>query len=126
MSMHMIPDKMHFDTIVLRPNNAIWNVDGYNIRSVYLWGVDGIIQPRFCTYDDIGSAASIKLRIPSTLFLALWKLITSTLNGRDVLFGGLVCVMGDEHEIGGPGLADELKVVSRAENELLLSTTNQT
>ena len=34
MSMQMIYDKMHFDTIALRQKNAIWNVDGCNILSV--------------------------------------------------------------------------------------------
>ena len=33
-SMQMISDKMHFDTIALRQKNAIWKVDGYNILSV--------------------------------------------------------------------------------------------
>ena len=34
--MQMIFDFMHFDTIVLRQKNAIWKVDGYNVRSVYM------------------------------------------------------------------------------------------
>ena len=35
--MQMISDFMHFDTVALwQKNNAIWKVDGYNIRSVYL------------------------------------------------------------------------------------------
>ena len=34
--MHMISDFMHFDNIAFRQKkNAIWKVDGYNIRSVY-------------------------------------------------------------------------------------------
>ena len=36
MSMQMISDKMHFDTVALRQKNAIWKVEGYNIRSVYV------------------------------------------------------------------------------------------
>ena len=36
MSMQMISDKMHFDTITLRPKTAIWKVEGYNIRSVHV------------------------------------------------------------------------------------------
>ena len=35
MSMQMISDKMHFDAVALRPKNAIWKVDGYNISLVY-------------------------------------------------------------------------------------------
>ena len=34
--MQMISDFMHFDTITLRQKNAIWKVDSYNIRSVYM------------------------------------------------------------------------------------------
>lgn len=40
------------------------------------------------------------------------------------MLSGLFCVIGDEHEMGGPGLAVEFTVESKAENELLLSTAN--
>ena len=33
--MQVISAFMDFDTIALRQKNAIWKVDGYNIRSVY-------------------------------------------------------------------------------------------
>ena len=33
-TMQMISDFMHVHTIALRQKNAIWKVDGYNIRSV--------------------------------------------------------------------------------------------
>ena len=35
-TMQMVSDFMHFDTIALRQKIAIWKVDGYNIRSVYI------------------------------------------------------------------------------------------
>ena len=34
MNMQMSSDKMHFDAVALRQKNAIWKLDGYNIRSV--------------------------------------------------------------------------------------------
>ena len=35
MTMQKIFDFMHFHTTALRQKNAVWKVDGYNIRSVY-------------------------------------------------------------------------------------------
>ena len=45
-TMHMISDFMHFDTIAFRQKKkSVWKVDGYNIRSVYI--ADSFKMPKF-------------------------------------------------------------------------------
>jgi hypothetical protein len=70
----------------------------------------------------LGSADSKRLQISAFLFLQLWKLMTSVLKLRNDGVDFFLCeVLGEELEIGGPGLEEHVVVdESSALKELLV------